>query len=45
MGVRRVACKSCLDQFGLTEQVATGEVVGMDTIVSLLMQTESVITP
>jgi len=44
MGVRLVTCKSCLDYFNLGDQVAIGEVGGMNDIVKLLLQADKVIT-
>lgn len=44
MGVRIVTCKTCLDRFGLTDQVAVGEVGGMNDIVTLLLEVDKVIT-
>lgn len=45
MGVRIVSCQSCLNRYGLAERVAVGEVGGMDTIVSLLTEAETVVNP
>ena len=44
MGVRLVLCKSCLDYFGLLEDVAVGDVGGMNDILKLLMEADHVIT-
>jgi intracellular sulfur oxidation DsrE/DsrF family protein len=43
-GVRLVACRTCLEHFGLTDKVAVGEVGGMDDIVGLLTDANSVVT-
>ena len=43
-GVRLIACRTCLEHFGLTEKVAVGEVGGMNDIVGLLTQADSVVT-
>ena len=44
MGVRIVTCRTCLDYFKLQDQVAIGEVGGMNDIVKLLMAADKVIT-
>jgi len=44
MGVRLVVCKSCLEYFGLIEQVAVGEVGGMNDIAKLLLEADHVVT-
>jgi len=44
MGVRLVACGTCLDYVGLRDQVAVGEVCGMNEIVALLMEADLVLT-
>lgn len=43
-GVRVVACRTCLERYGLLEQVAVGEVGTMKDIVGLLMAAHHVIT-
>jgi intracellular sulfur oxidation DsrE/DsrF family protein len=43
-GVRLVACRTCLEHFGLTDKVAVGEAGGMNDIVSLLTEADSVVT-
>jgi len=43
-GVRLVACRTCLEHFGLSDQVAVGDVGGMTDIVGLLTQADSVVT-
>jgi len=43
-GVRLVACRTCLEHFGLSDKVAVGEVGGMNDIVGLLTQAEIVVT-
>lgn len=44
MGIRLVACQTCLTHFGLRNQVAVGEVGGMSDIVALLMAADRVVT-
>ena len=44
LGVRIVACQSCLNYYGLSDKIAVGEVVGMPQIVELLMEADNVIT-
>jgi sulfur relay (sulfurtransferase) complex TusBCD TusD component (DsrE family) len=44
MGVRILACKSCLDRLGLSDRVASGDIVGMNDIVELTMSADKVIT-
>jgi hypothetical protein len=44
MGVRLLACKTCLEHFGLSDKLAVGAVGGMNEIVELLMAAESVIS-
>ena len=36
LGVRIVACGTCLEHYGLKDRVAVGEIGGMDAIVALL---------
>ena len=43
-GVRLVACRTCLEHFGLSVKVAVGEVGGMNDIVGLLTEADSVVT-
>jgi sulfur relay (sulfurtransferase) complex TusBCD TusD component (DsrE family) len=43
-GVRLVACRTCLEHFGLTGKVAVGEVGGMNDIAGLLTEADSVVT-
>ena len=43
-GVRLLACRTCLEHFGLSDKVAVGEVGGMNDIVGLLTEAESVVT-
>jgi len=43
-GVRLVSCRTCLEHFGLTGEVATGEVGGMNDIVGLLTEAGSVVS-
>ena len=44
MGVRMVACGTCLKRFGLIDEVAVGEVGTMSEIVKLLSEADTVIT-
>jgi len=44
MGVRLVACKTCLNYYKLIEQVAVGEIGGMGEIVKILAEADKVIT-
>ncbi len=44
MEIRLVACGSCLDYYGLAGELQLGEVVGMNEIVALMMEADSVIT-
>jgi len=43
-GVRLVACRTCLEHFALTEKLAVGEIGGMNDIVRLLAEADSVVT-
>jgi hypothetical protein len=43
-GVRLISCRTCLEHFQLTEKVAVGEVGGMNNIVGLLVEADSVVT-
>jgi intracellular sulfur oxidation DsrE/DsrF family protein len=43
-GVRLLACRTCLEHFGLIDKVAVGEVGGMNDIVRLLTEADSVLT-
>ena len=43
-GVRLISCRTCLEPFQLTEKVAVGEVGGMNDIVGLLVEADSVVT-
>jgi len=42
--VRLVACRTCLERFLLTDEVAVGEVGGMNEIVGLLTDADSAVT-
>jgi intracellular sulfur oxidation DsrE/DsrF family protein len=42
-GVRLVACRTCLEHFRLTDKVAVGEVGGMNDIVGILTEADSVV--
>ncbi len=44
LGVRIVACRTCLEHYGIADRVAVGEVGGMNDIVALTMGADSVIT-
>jgi len=44
MGVRLLSCKTCLDYFKLTENVAVGEISTMSEIVKVLLEAGKVIT-
>jgi hypothetical protein len=44
LGTRLLACQTCLERFGLRERLAVGDVVGMNEIVRLLLEADSVIT-
>ncbi len=43
-GVEMLVCRSCLQQYGLMDQVAVGTVGGMVDIVAALMRAETVVT-
>ena len=43
LGMKMVACGSCLEYYGLRDQVVVGEVGGMDDIVKLLRSADNVI--
>jgi intracellular sulfur oxidation DsrE/DsrF family protein len=43
-GVRLIACGTCLDYFGLKDQVVVGEVGGMAAILEAMMEAEKVLT-
>jgi len=42
-GVRLLACRTCLEHFGLSDKVAVGEVGGMNDIVGLVTEADSVV--
>ena len=44
LGVRLVACRTCLEHFRLIDKVAVGEVGGMNDIVGQLTEADSVVT-
>ncbi len=44
MGVRLVVCRTCLEYYGLLDEVAVGEIGGMNDIVALMMSADSVVT-
>lgn len=44
MGVRVVSCRTCLEQYGIVDEVAVGEVGGMDDIVKLMARADCVAT-
>ncbi len=43
-GVPLIACGTCLDYFGLKDQVVVGEVGGMASILDAMMQAEKVLS-
>jgi len=43
-GVRLIACGTCLDYFGLKEQLVVGEVGGMAAILEAMLEAEKVLT-
>ncbi len=43
LGLKIIICGSCLDYFGVRDQVAVGEIGGMDDIVELLRTAGNVI--
>lgn len=43
MGIKLLLCHSCLEYFGLTGQVAVGQIGGMKEIVPLMLAADSVI--
>lgn len=43
-GVQLIACGTCLDYFGLKEQVAVGEVGGMAAILEAMIEAERVLS-
>lgn len=44
MGVKLVACQTCLDYYRLSEKVAVGGTGGMKEIQALLLEADSVLT-
>jgi sulfur relay (sulfurtransferase) complex TusBCD TusD component (DsrE family) len=44
LGVRLVACRTCLDHYGLVEKTAVGEIGTMAEIVGLMAEAGKVIT-
>jgi hypothetical protein len=44
MGVRMLVCRTCLEHFQMADKVKVGEVRGMNDIVALLSDADSVIT-
>jgi sulfur relay (sulfurtransferase) complex TusBCD TusD component (DsrE family) len=44
MGVQIFSCKTCLEYYGLLEEVAVGEVRGMAEILKTTMEADSVVT-
>ena len=44
MGVRLVACRTCIEHFQLTDEICVGEIRGMNDIVTLLVSAERVVT-
>ncbi len=43
MGVRLMICTSCLEYYGLKDKVAAGQVAGMNDIVQLMLEADTVI--
>ena len=44
LGIRMVACKSCVEHYGLTGKLAVGEAAGMPDILQLLLEADKVVT-
>jgi sulfur relay (sulfurtransferase) complex TusBCD TusD component (DsrE family) len=44
LGVRIVACVSCVEYYGLIDKLAVGEIVGTPEIVQLIAEAEKVVT-
>ncbi len=44
LGVKLLACKTCLEHYGLTDRLAIGEAVGMNDILKVLLEAAKVIT-
>jgi predicted peroxiredoxin len=44
MGVQICSCKTCLEYYGLLEEVAVGEVRGMAEILKILLEADHVVT-
>jgi sulfur relay (sulfurtransferase) complex TusBCD TusD component (DsrE family) len=44
LGVRILACQTCVNQYGLQNQLAVGEVKGLLEIVQVMAQADKVIT-
>jgi hypothetical protein len=44
LGVKLVACRSCLEHYGLVDSVAAGEIGNMKQISSMLMAARKVVT-
>lgn len=44
LGVKLIACGSCVQRYGLADQLAVGDVKGMPDIVELISQAEKVVT-
>jgi DsrE/DsrF-like family len=44
MGVRLLACRTCIEHFQLTDKICVGEICGMNDIVTLLLSAEKVVT-
>ena len=43
-GVELVACGTCIDDYGLRNDIKTGRISNMEEIVSIMMSSDSVIT-
>lgn len=44
IGVQIISCKTCLEYYGLLEEVAVGEVRGMAEILKILLEADHVVT-
>jgi hypothetical protein len=44
LGVRIVACGSCVEHYGLADKLAVGEIGGMPDIVQLIAESDKVVT-
>lgn len=44
MGVRLMACRTCIEHFQLTDKICAGEICGMNDIATMLVSAERVVT-